>query len=143
LSGRHVFFTQHVIERRVRLDPDAIVMVLGVPSRSETSRSKAQEHRSNKFPERGGVYCFKTSAGTMLEVVVIEQATRKTRPFCCLIVVNQPLYCLGCSTIDCRGVGVSGEAMHVRVQEGGAGRRHLLQWLLVRRRDKKRRNWAR
>lgn len=95
-AHRMIAYSNHVvladlIKWRAHLNAYAIVVVLRISTRAQTTRTQAQEHRSNQLAERGRIYGLDALFGAMKQIVVVERRTTQTASFSRLEIVNQPL----------------------------------------------------
>ncbi len=60
-----------LIERRADLHTYAVVVVLGVAARAQTSRAQAEKHGANELAERGRIHRLDLLLGAVMQVVVV------------------------------------------------------------------------
>lgn len=127
--GNHVVLAD-LIEWRAHLNAYAIVMVLGISTRAQTTRTQAQEHRSNQLAERGRIYGLDTLLGAMKQIVVVERRTTQTASFGRFEIVNQPLNSYGSSLSGVRNVSLEIALTIVKIARVRHGIIHDIQRLL-------------
>ena len=61
------------IEARGWLDPDAVIMILGVAPGPNPPGPQSQEHRSYQLPEAGRVHRVLLALAAVLQIVIIQR----------------------------------------------------------------------
>lgn len=84
-------FIRISVQRRVLLDANAVVVVLGVAPRAQAARAQAEKNRSDQLAERGRVDRFELLLGAMLQVERVERGATKRTAFRRFEIINQPL----------------------------------------------------